>query len=63
MFPPSSPAQIESLLRLDLEAAEERLRKATPGELPEVRQYFRAALRRFAAFVLDGEAPTDLLRM
>jgi len=55
----SSRAWIESQLRLDLEAAKERLGKSNPGEGTEAREKFRTALHRFTALVLHGEAPAD----
>ena len=57
-----SREEIESLLRIELEAAEERLRKAESSELPGARERFKTALRRFTTFVLHGEAPMELRR-
>jgi hypothetical protein len=55
----SSRAWIESQLRLELEAAKEHLLNSNPCERPEARERFKAALRRFSALVLHGEAPAD----
>ena len=53
----SSRDWIESRLRLELEAAKGRLDNASPSEHPEAREHYKAALRRFAVFVLYGVAP------
>ena len=50
---------IEYQLRSDLEAAKERLSRAESNERPEAREHYRAALRRFSAFVLYGVTPKE----
>ncbi len=60
MFILRSREEIESLLRAELEAAEECLQQATLREIPGASEHFKTALRRFARFVLHGEAPTEL---
>ena len=53
----SSRGWIESQLQIELEAAKQRLGSANPSERPEAREHYKAALRRFSAMVLRGEAP------
>jgi len=60
MFILRSREEIESLLRTELEAAERRLREATSDQVPEARQCFKQALRRFTVLVMHGEVPDEL---
>jgi len=55
-----SPEQIESLLRMELEGAERRLRDATPEQAEEASLCFRKALHQFTLLTAHGRLPREL---
>jgi len=55
-----SPEQIEALLRMELETAEQRLRDATPEQAEEANRCFRKALHQFTRLVTHGRLPSEL---
>ena len=60
MFTLRSLEKIESILRTDLEGAEQMLNGALQDQQPEARIRFKQALHRFTVFVLYGAVPKEL---